>query len=190
MPYENKTSYTRQQLQNAMIELLEEKPFEKITINDIAGHVHVNRSTVYRYFDDKYELLETIENQLLTQMNELRDSFDPLVSVDDLPLADGVEILKKHFKAFHALLGPNGDRNFEAKMQEGFSQRFDTLISDDTPENELAKAIIGAAGFAALKYWLFNSDRIDGEQSVETAKKILTEGALTYVRQSARHHQS
>ncbi|UNL61776.1 TetR/AcrR family transcriptional regulator [Limosilactobacillus mucosae] len=53
MPYENKTNYTRRQLQNAMIELLEEKPFEKITINDIASHVHVNRSTVYRYYDDK-----------------------------------------------------------------------------------------------------------------------------------------
>ena len=48
-----KPTYTRRQLQNAMIELLEEKPFEKITINDIASHVHVNRSTVYRYYDDK-----------------------------------------------------------------------------------------------------------------------------------------
>ncbi|MDF9445568.1 TetR/AcrR family transcriptional regulator, partial [Limosilactobacillus mucosae] len=78
MPYENKTNYTRRQLQNAMIELLEEKPFEKITINDIASHVHVNRSTVYRYYDDKYDLLETIEDQLLAEMNDLRDSFNPL----------------------------------------------------------------------------------------------------------------
>lgn len=187
MPYENKTNYTRRQLQNAMIELLEEKPFEKITINDIASHVHVNRSTVYRYYDDKYDLLETIEDQLLAEMNDLRDSFNPLA--DRLSLADGLEILKVHFKAFHALLGPNGDRNFEAKMLEGFSKRFDALIPNDLPENELAKSVIGAAGFASLKYWLFNSDKIDGNQTIEVAEKILTKGALTYIRRLAQHNQ-
>ncbi|WP_242074850.1 hypothetical protein [Limosilactobacillus mucosae] len=134
-----------------------------------------------------YDLLETIEDQLLAEMNDLRDSFNPLA--DRLPLADGLEILKVHFKAFHALLGPNGDRNFEAKMLEGFSKRFDALIPNDSPENELAKSVIGAAGFASLKYWLFNSDKIDGNQTIEVAEKILTKGALTYIRRLAQHNQ-
>jgi len=70
MKYTNKTDYTEQQLKESLLELIEEKSFEKITISDITTHMHVTRSTFYRYYDDKYQLREAIEDQLIQQLNK------------------------------------------------------------------------------------------------------------------------
>ncbi|MGL5434498.1 MAG: TetR/AcrR family transcriptional regulator [Lachnospiraceae bacterium] len=44
-------------LQIALFELLTEKPFEKITLTELCGRSLIPRSTFYRYFEDKHDLL-------------------------------------------------------------------------------------------------------------------------------------
>jgi AcrR family transcriptional regulator len=47
---------TRKLLQDALLELLAEKSFDAITVQDIAERSTVNRATFYAHFVDKYEL--------------------------------------------------------------------------------------------------------------------------------------
>ncbi|MFD1908390.1 TetR/AcrR family transcriptional regulator [Paenibacillus rhizoplanae] len=42
----------------AFIQLIAEKNFEQITINEIAERANVSRGTVYSHFTDKYDLLD------------------------------------------------------------------------------------------------------------------------------------
>ncbi|MGH2627707.1 MAG: TetR/AcrR family transcriptional regulator [Anaerolineales bacterium] len=49
---------TRQLLLRALQDLMAEKPFQSITVGDIAERATVNRATFYAHFDDKYALLE------------------------------------------------------------------------------------------------------------------------------------
>jgi AcrR family transcriptional regulator len=49
---------TRQMLANALQELLLEKSFEDISVQDLADRSTVNRATFYDHFADKYALLE------------------------------------------------------------------------------------------------------------------------------------
>lgn len=44
-------------LSRALFSLLEETPFEKITLTQLCSYSMVPRSTFYRYFEDKYDLL-------------------------------------------------------------------------------------------------------------------------------------
>ena len=44
-------------LSQALFSLLEENPFEKITLTQLCDASMVPRSTFYRYFEDKYDLL-------------------------------------------------------------------------------------------------------------------------------------
>ena len=48
---------TRKLLQQAFKELMAEKPFRDITVQDIADRAEVNRATFYAHFEDKYALL-------------------------------------------------------------------------------------------------------------------------------------
>ncbi|MFL5626870.1 MAG: TetR/AcrR family transcriptional regulator [Ktedonobacteraceae bacterium] len=49
---------TRQLLQQAFIELLQEKSFQAITVQDITERATVNRATFYAHYADKYALLD------------------------------------------------------------------------------------------------------------------------------------
>jgi AcrR family transcriptional regulator len=49
---------TRQLLDQAFIQLLTEKGFEAITVQDVTQRAGVNRATFYAHFQDKYELLD------------------------------------------------------------------------------------------------------------------------------------
>jgi AcrR family transcriptional regulator len=63
---------TRQLLHRAFSELLSEKTFEEITVNDIAERSTVNRATFYDHFPDKFALLEDIIADSFQAMLEAR----------------------------------------------------------------------------------------------------------------------
>ncbi len=49
---------TRLLLEQAFMDLIEEKGFQAVTVQDIAERAGVNRATFYAHFADKYELLD------------------------------------------------------------------------------------------------------------------------------------
>lgn len=53
----NRTAYNQD-----ILELVEEKPLDKITIQDIANKCGINRNTFYYHFDDIYSLIESVFN--------------------------------------------------------------------------------------------------------------------------------
>lgn len=64
--YEAHGRRMRQLIAQAMIRLLGEKPFSKITIQDIMAEADIQRATFYRYFQDKYDVARRI-NETLAQ---------------------------------------------------------------------------------------------------------------------------
>lgn len=51
---------TRQLLQQAMMELVQEQSISSISIQDITERATVNRATFYAHFEDKYALMDSI----------------------------------------------------------------------------------------------------------------------------------
>ena len=49
---------TRSLLEQAFMDVLKEKGFQTITVQDITQRAGVNRATFYAHFDDKYDLLD------------------------------------------------------------------------------------------------------------------------------------
>ena len=54
------STITQNAIQNAFIELLDEKPFDKITVRDISERCGINRNTFYYHYQDVLALLESI----------------------------------------------------------------------------------------------------------------------------------
>lgn len=52
--------FTKIAIMEAFIMLLNEKPFEKITVKEIVDFCKINRNTFYYYFQDKYDLIDAI----------------------------------------------------------------------------------------------------------------------------------
>lgn len=50
---------SQEAIKKALIELMSEKSFDDITIQDIADRANVNRGTIYLHYLDKFDLLDT-----------------------------------------------------------------------------------------------------------------------------------
>ena len=70
MPQNSSFIRTDKAIMQAFIELLKEKSFEKITVQDILDRTPVTRATFYAHYHDKYEIAE----RMLEQFFQLRDT--------------------------------------------------------------------------------------------------------------------
>ena len=75
MAYINKTTKTQRKIQEALLELMKTKKFEVITVSDITSLIDINRSTFYRHYLDKYDVLEKIEDNILLEITDFHNKF-------------------------------------------------------------------------------------------------------------------
>lgn len=61
---------TQNLLYNTLLELLKDKPFEKIKVSDICIRARINRSTFYSHYTDKYELMVDFMNNLKESLKD------------------------------------------------------------------------------------------------------------------------
>lgn len=61
---------TRQNIQMTFIRLLEQCRFQDITIKQLIQECQINRSTFYRNYEDKYDLIQKIADELLVQFQK------------------------------------------------------------------------------------------------------------------------
>ncbi|MFD6100837.1 TetR/AcrR family transcriptional regulator [Nocardiopsis flavescens] len=71
------------QLQNSLVELLRTKPFSRITYKEITEGVAIDRSTVYRYYNHKNQVLQAAVDVRLTAFASRLDlTFGRMETVD------------------------------------------------------------------------------------------------------------
>lgn len=61
---------THRNIRECVYRLLQEKPVEQITIGEICQKVGINRSTFYAHFQDVYEVMELINEELNEELVE------------------------------------------------------------------------------------------------------------------------
>ncbi len=162
---------TRKLLQNALIELTVEKGFASLTVQDIADRAMVNRSTFYRHYLDKYDLLEQYVKDLVA--TEVAVEEKPGQRWEGAP--SGLVRLLKHIQAhgdfYRVMLGPKGDPVFTQQFRKLVEDRFRHLIATLGVEDEqhaspldLRLSFISYADIGAVLWWLENDQPCTAEQ--------------------------
>jgi len=67
-PNDPRAKRTKKYIQNAFTDLLAEKNFEDLSIQDIMDRAELNRATFYNHYQDKYELLELTMSGAFTEI--------------------------------------------------------------------------------------------------------------------------
>lgn len=71
MKNDPRTRYTEMIIKKAFLELLQQKPMNKITVREICDRAEINRSTFYKHYLDCYDLLDKLKEEALSQLDEL-----------------------------------------------------------------------------------------------------------------------
>ena len=62
---------TKKAIRMSFIDLLKENEINDITVTDIANKADINRKTFYNYYNNVYELLDEIENEVTTSFEKI-----------------------------------------------------------------------------------------------------------------------
>ncbi|MDY3281523.1 TetR/AcrR family transcriptional regulator [Dysosmobacter sp.] len=65
---------TRRLLKESLLELMQEKPFSQISVRDVTERADVNRTTFYLHYTDTARLLQSVEEDLLSDARTLIDA--------------------------------------------------------------------------------------------------------------------
>lgn len=90
------SDFTRLAIIDSFVELLDEKPFNKITIKDIVNHCNINRNTFYYHFQDIYDLLRQTFEYYIKKSDILeinRSNWEDIIDVVLKAVADNKRIL-------------------------------------------------------------------------------------------------
>ena len=58
---------TKKLLNDSLLYWMQQKPIEHITVKEICEHAELNRSTFYLHYSDQYELLQSLENEVIKE---------------------------------------------------------------------------------------------------------------------------
>ena len=59
----SRSAYTKQKIQQAFMDLLGKKTFDKISVSDICGLAEISRPSFYAHYDDINDLILQIEHE-------------------------------------------------------------------------------------------------------------------------------
>ncbi len=183
---------SRRLLQQALFDLTVEKGYAAVAISDIAERAMVNRSTFYRHYLDKPDLLRGVLDDLQAEavraarQAEHAPKTSPHVPAGLLALLKQVQARDRFFRV---MLGKDGDPGFAHRFRQITARRYRDLFArlgpgdGHLPPPELRVAYIAHATLGAIVWWLEHGRPISAEQlAVWLSQLSLTAAGLSGAR--------
>ncbi|SEO09176.1 TetR/AcrR family transcriptional regulator [Actinacidiphila rubida] len=155
-PTENlRVRRTRKLLRDALVELIEERGFDRLTVGQVTERAMVSRAAFYRNYADKYQLVEQIFDEA---MAELLGTVSEDAGAGP-PAAERWVVFFEHIDRYHrfyaALLGAKGSPWFAAKMRASLTDMVKEHLRPP-PSDSLPAAVLGAMFTQSITWWLGN----------------------------------
>jgi len=209
---------TRELIRGALVELIEDKGFGKITIGDIAERAKVNRVTFYKHYKNKYDLVERVFEEafeeLAEEMNFTFGKFTSKAKLSDFfedtpqPMINLFNYFSDNARLFRAMLGSDGSSWFESKLRDSIQAVMSKRWQDLAQNSEKKKIgpmkadirpeiILGlSANFliGSITWWLKSGIHYKAEEMAILVYRFMLTGLnsptnLTTAFPSAARHQ-
>lgn len=151
---DRRTRRTRQLLRAALIDLILERGYAAVTVQDVLDRADVGRSTFYSHFYDKEDLLLSGFDEAHWQLAAAAQGTGSLLSLGIFAHAE------RHTRLYAALVGERGGEQMLRKAERSFvaaiEHRLDALAAEGAPlppREGLANALAGAL-LGLLRWWL------------------------------------
>lgn len=127
---------SRRLICDALLELLEEKPLEKITVTDIANRADVSRGTFYLHYESVSHVISELQDAYIDQMDQFFSTLEIPFTVDNTIIitAECLKFIYQQNQAKYMSLIFHEQVSFADKVCQNFQKRL--LESKDMPQDE------------------------------------------------------
>ena len=162
---------TQKLLREALVELIEERGFDALTIGELTQRAMVSRAAFYRNYQDKYDLVEQIfEEAMQPLMTAISHSGPGQPQEHWVKL---FEYLAEHVRLYHALLTGKGSFWFVTKMRTSLAEMTREHVHTQKGKMNLAfeegfvPTLLAALYVDAIIWWLEQGRLYSPEEMVQ-----------------------
>lgn len=183
---------TKQSIRDAFVELIEEKGFEPITVKDITTKANINRGTFYAHYQDKFDLMNKCEEEIMFDMSKIAEQNFPSIvtELESNSTTTGsysiavlmLGYINENSGFLKAVLGPKGDLSFQTRLKDfmwrtifgnGFIKEENLLVPGQYLASYIASAHIGV-----IQQWLNSGRKESPEEMARILSTIIENGPL------------
>ena len=152
---------TKQQIRQAMIELLAEKSENSISVRELAQRANINRGTFYIHYKDIHDLVEQLVDEAVEKLRAVCERHPPAETPRaSYPfLTDLFETLQSDPQLFSILLGTTGSHAYSQRICQMLQDEFlndllSVFYSADPKQRKVASGFIVAGCLREALFWL------------------------------------
>jgi AcrR family transcriptional regulator len=159
---------TRALLREALVELIEDRGFERVTVGDLTSRAMISRAAFYRNYRDKYELVEQIFDEAIAEMTDDETDTRP----PDRRWADFLGHIDAYHRLYRALLGRKGSPWFADRMRSALA----AMSSRHLPGRDadaLVPSVISAMFVQSILWWLEHDRPYPPDEIAEQSSRLI-----------------
>jgi len=171
---DRRSQRTRHLLSAAMVELIREKDYNSITVNDIIERANVGRSTFYAHFHDKEALfVGELDRVIEILSHRISDQ-------EEIPFFPSLGLFRhvgEEYRLYKALLWTSGIDLFIKHMQNSLSKRIEQGLQESRKDYAVPIPILAnfiAGSFLTLLQWWLENKMIYSPEEMDKIFRRLT----------------
>ena len=178
---------TRAQLRAGLARLMQQKNIKEITVKELVDEIDINRSTFYLHYTDIYQMLQSIEGELMEDILEAikEHPLDPGMKEEGYSFAIQLfRILAANKDICAALMGPNGDMAFVEKIEklveDAVLPELFTMFPQNVNDIKYAYAFCINGCVGMIKCWLTGDSNDTPEHMAYLTHNIVSEAPRNF----------
>lgn len=165
-------------IKNALLELMSERGFDQITVQNIVDRADISRKTFYLHYLDKFDLLDKLIEEHITELREICD-----LANETKEVVSWFEYFEKNYLFFSMILVSKGAPFFRKRFLdfviEDIKNGWD--ITTEGKNHGLSEDVLlqffGAAYVQVVEWW-FTNEMPYPPQAMEKQIEILLDRNL------------
>lgn len=168
---------TRALLQKGLIELMETKEIQNISVKELADLTDINRGTFYLHYADVYDMLHKMEEELFAEFNDILEhnlSKDgEKLDTHKRTLTEIFSFLEHHYDLARVMIGPRGDLAFVNRLKNLVKERLQHLLPAPREAGEYYYAFLLSGCVGVIETWLNSPSPLPAEDMAELCSHML-----------------
>ncbi|PAD42512.1 TetR/AcrR family transcriptional regulator [Shouchella clausii] len=116
---DRRKKYTKMVLKESLVDLLKQKPIASVTVKELCELADINRSTFYSHYADPYDLLATISEEVMLDMDHHLNQYHCGKEEEALHMTEKImEYIADRSDICQVLLSGHGDATFKKRIME------------------------------------------------------------------------
>ncbi|WP_109687498.1 TetR/AcrR family transcriptional regulator [Tumebacillus permanentifrigoris] len=150
---------SQEAIKKAFLELMSDKNFDDITIQDISDRANVSRGTIYLHYADKFDLLNKLIGEHINEMRKICHSASELdYHEGNLPW---FAYLESHYLFFSTMLASKGAPSFRSQFTEFLIEEFKEEVDTTAGKNhglheDVLLQFIVTSYVGIVEWWITN----------------------------------